>query len=143
MAKDKEGVASFGVARSIILLLIILLIAALILDLPMDQILEHAESFRNERHPGFGHDSNDKIRDRSNFGLPLGIPVANCVLSIELDLRGFQALFFAVGLGGALGAIAGYCMVYCSIRSRQEMTVGTYFGFQSFHLCAFLVLGAL
>ncbi|MGB4437051.1 MAG: ABC transporter permease [Acetomicrobium sp.] len=142
----KEGIASFGVARSIILLfLIILLIAAQILDLPMDQILSSMLS-------RFGMNGIlvlamiPTIRSGTgpNFGLPLGIScgLIAAVLSIELDLRGFQALFFAVGLGGALGAIAGY--LYGLLLNKvkgQEMTVGTYFGFSIVSLmCIFWFL---
>lgn len=67
-----------------------------------------------------------------NFGLPLGIicGLVAATLSIELNLTGFAALAFSVGLAIPLGALAGW--TYGQLLNKvkgEEMTVGTYFGF--------------
>ena len=67
-----------------------------------------------------------------NFGLPFGIicGLIGTTLAIELDMRGFTAFFFAVGVSIPLGAFAGW--LYGLLLNRvkgQEMTVGTYMGF--------------
>jgi len=67
-----------------------------------------------------------------NFGLPLGVicGLIGTTLAIELDLRGFSALFFAIGVSIPMGAAVGY--LYGLLLNRvkgQEMTVGTYMGF--------------
>lgn len=67
-----------------------------------------------------------------NFGLPLGVicGLIGTTLAIELDMRGFTALFFAVGISIPMGAFVGW--LYGLLLNRvkgQEMTVGTYMGF--------------
>lgn len=67
-----------------------------------------------------------------NFGLPLGIicGLVGTTLAIELDMRGFTAFFFAVGVSIPIGAFVGW--LYGLLLNRvkgQEMTVGTYMGF--------------
>ncbi len=67
-----------------------------------------------------------------NFGLPLGVicGLIGTTLAIELDLRGFAAFFFAVGVSIPMGAFVGW--LYGLLLNRvkgQEMTVGTYMGF--------------
>lgn len=67
-----------------------------------------------------------------NFGLPLGVicGLIGTTLAIELDLRGFTAFFFAVGVSIPMGAFVGW--LYGLLLNRvkgQEMTVGTYMGF--------------
>ena len=67
-----------------------------------------------------------------NFGLPLGIicGLIGTTLAIELDLRGFPAFFFAIGVSLPMGSLVGW--LYGLLLNRvkgQEMTVGTYMGF--------------
>ncbi|HCL78760.1 MAG TPA: ABC transporter [Synergistaceae bacterium] len=79
-----------------------------------------------------------------NFGLPFGIicGLVGTTLAIELDLRGFPALFFAIAVSIPLGAVAGW--LYGLLLNRvkgQEMTVGTYMGFSIVSLmCIFCVM---
>ena len=78
-----------------------------------------------------------------NFGLPFGIicGLIGATLAIELDLRDFTALFFAIGVSVPLGAFAGW--LYGLLLNRvkgQEMTVGTYMGFSIVSLmCKYMV----
>lgn len=130
----REWARDFGVARSIILLfLAILLVAALIMGLPMSQLFSSILSrFGMNAILVLAMIPTIQSGTGLNFGLPLGIAcgLVAAVLSIELDMRGFQALFFAVGLGALLGAVTGY--LYGLLLNKvkgQEMTVGTYFGF--------------
>lgn len=67
-----------------------------------------------------------------NFGLPLGVicGLIGTTLAIELDIRGFPALFFSIGVSIPMGALVGW--LYGLLLNRvkgQEMTVGTYMGF--------------
>lgn len=67
-----------------------------------------------------------------NFGLPLGVicGLVGTTLAIELDMRGFAAFFFSVGVSIPMGAFVGW--LYGLLLNRvkgQEMTVGTYMGF--------------
>ncbi|HRV33781.1 MAG TPA: ABC transporter permease, partial [Anaerovoracaceae bacterium] len=79
-----------------------------------------------------------------NFGLPFGIicGLIGATLAIELDLRDFTALFFAIGVSVPLGAFAGW--LYGLLLNRvkgQEMTVGTYMGFSIVSLmCIFWLM---
>lgn len=79
-----------------------------------------------------------------NFGLPFGIicGLVGTTLAIELDFRGFPALFFAIAVSIPLGAVAGW--LYGLLLNRvkgQEMTVGTYMGFSIVSLmCIFWLM---
>lgn len=79
-----------------------------------------------------------------NFGLPFGIicGLIGITFAIELDLRGFQAFFFALAIALPLGSLAG--LVYGLLLNRvkgQEMTVGTYMGFSIVSLmCIFWLM---
>ncbi len=79
-----------------------------------------------------------------NFGLPFGIicGLVGTTLAIELDFRGFPALFFAIAVSIPLGAAAGW--LYGLLLNRvkgQEMTVGTYMGFSIVSLmCIFWLM---
>lgn len=67
-----------------------------------------------------------------NFGLPLGVicGLIGTTLAIELDMRGFAAFFFSVGVSIPMGAFVGwlYGLLLNKVKG-QEMTVGTYMGF--------------
>ncbi|EGO64428.1 ABC transporter permease subunit [Acetonema longum] len=67
-----------------------------------------------------------------NFGLSLGIIsglLAGCI-SIELDLRGASAFFWAVIISIPFSVAVGYCYGWLLNRVKgDEMTVGTYLGF--------------
>ncbi|MEW6244067.1 MAG: ABC transporter permease [Bacillota bacterium] len=79
-----------------------------------------------------------------NFGISLGIVcgLVAATLSIELDLVGLAAFFFAVAVSAILGSLVGY--VYGLLLNRvkgQEMTVGTYTGFSVVSLmCVFWLM---
>ncbi len=79
-----------------------------------------------------------------NFGISLGIVcgLVAATLSIELDLVGLTAFFFAVAVSAILGSLVGY--VYGLLLNRvkgQEMTVGTYTGFSIVSLmCVFWLM---
>ena len=64
-----------------------------------------------------------------NFGLPFGIicGLVGATLAIELDLRGFTALFFAIGVSIPLGAAAGYvCVLVLAPYINSAGVVGLY-----------------
>lgn len=67
-----------------------------------------------------------------NFGLSLGIItglLAGCI-SIEMNMRGMNAFFFAVLISIPLSAIVGYFYGWLLNKVKgDEMTVGTYLGF--------------
>ena len=67
-----------------------------------------------------------------NFGIPLGIVCGlfGMVTLMDLNLRGYASMFAAMGLGGAVAAVAGF--FYAKLLQRvkgQEMMVGIYVGF--------------
>ncbi|MDL2298476.1 ABC transporter permease [Synergistaceae bacterium OttesenSCG-928-D05] len=67
-----------------------------------------------------------------NFGLPLGITcgLVAATLAIELNLVGWTAFVFALGVAIPLGGLAGYAYgLLLNKLKGEEMTVGTYFGF--------------
>jgi len=69
-----------------------------------------------------------------NFGLPLGIicGLLGPLISIELNLRGFPALFIAIMVAISLAAIVGYGYGVLLNKLRgSEMAVGTYVGFSA------------
>jgi len=142
----KEIAAGFGLARSIILIfLVFLVVLALFLKLPMDQILSSVLArFGMNGILVLAMIPTIQSGTGPNFGLPLGIScgLIAAVLSIELDMRGFEAFLFAVGLGAVLGGVSGY--LYGLLLNKvkgQEMTVGTYFGFSIVSLmCIFWFL---
>jgi len=79
-----------------------------------------------------------------NFGLSVGIlcGVLGAVLSIAMDLTGWQAFLIANGLGIVFAIIAGY--IYGLLLNRvktQEMLIGTYAGFSVVSgMCMFWIL---
>jgi len=69
-----------------------------------------------------------------NFGLPLGIicGLLGPLISIELNLREFPALFIAIMVAISLAAIVGYGYGVLLNKLRgSEMAVGTYVGFSA------------
>ena len=74
------------------------------------------------------------------FGLPLGIicGLLGGVMSIELNLRGFQAFFGAIAMSLPLAIIVGLGYGWLMNRVKgSEMTVGTYIGFAFVSLMSF------
>ena len=74
------------------------------------------------------------------FGLPLGIicGLFGGVMSIELDLRGFEAFFGAVAMSLPLAVLVGWGYGWLLNRVKgSEMTVGTYIGFGFVSLMSF------
>ena len=69
-----------------------------------------------------------------NFGLPLGIicGLLGILISVELDLMGFPALFIAIMTAIPIATIIGYGYgVLLNKVKGSEMTVGTYVGFSA------------
>lgn len=67
-----------------------------------------------------------------NFGVSIGIVcgLLGGLISIELDLRGFTALFAAIAIAIPFAAIMGYAYGVLLNRTKgSEMTVSTYAGF--------------
>ncbi|NCB15871.1 MAG: ABC transporter permease, partial [Synergistales bacterium] len=131
---DNDFLNKLGIPRLIISLFLAFLVAAAFsFGLPMGQIFSAMLT-------RFGMNSllvlamipTIQAGAGPNFGLPFGIicGLIGATLAIELDLRGFTAFFFAIGVSIPLGAIAGW--LYGLLLNRvkgQEMTVGTYMGF--------------
>ncbi|MGL5438851.1 MAG: ABC transporter permease subunit [Filifactoraceae bacterium] len=67
-----------------------------------------------------------------NFGISIGIVcgLLGGLISIEMDLRGFSALFVAIGISIPFSIIMGYLYAVLLNRTKgSEMTVSTYAGF--------------
>ncbi len=146
----KERVADFyndfGVARLIIFaFLLFLLGSALVLKLPMSQILSSVLTrFGMNGILVLAMIPSIQSGAGPNFALPLGITcgIVATTLSIELQMSGFSGLFFSIALAAILGAITGYLYGFLLNKVKgQELTVGTYFGFSIVSLmCIFWFL---
>ncbi len=136
MPENRIGawIARVGLPRLIIGVFLIALVAAgIALNLPMDQIVgSMLTRFGMNLLLVLALIPTIQSGSGPNFGLPFGIicGLITATLAIELDLRNFTALAFAVGLAIPMGAFAGW--LYGLLLNRvkgQEMTVGTYMGF--------------
>ncbi|HOO63708.1 MAG TPA: ABC transporter permease [Synergistaceae bacterium] len=142
----REMVKDFGIPRLIILIfLAILITSAYFLKLPMGQILSSILTrFGMNGVLVLAMIPSIQCGTGPNFALPLGVTcgIVAATLSIELDLVGFTAFFFALLVAIPLGALTGY--LYGVLLNRvkgQELTVGTYFGFSVVSLmCIFWTL---
>lgn len=130
----RSWLVRMGWPRLIIgLFLLVLLIAGFYLHLPMQQILGSLLTrFGMNLLLVLALIPTIQSGSGPNFGLPFGIicGLVTATLAIEMDLRGFTALGFAVAASIPLGAFAGW--LYGLLLNRvkgQEMTVGTYMGF--------------
>lgn len=130
----REWISRMGWPRLIIgLFLVALLVAGVYLNLPMQQIMGSLLTrFGMNLLLVLALIPTIQSGSGPNFGLPFGIicGLISATLAIELDLRGFTALGFAVFTAIPLGAFAGW--LYGLLLNRvkgQEMTVGTYMGF--------------
>ncbi len=141
-----EGIKDFGLPRLIIALFLLCLLAtAAAMGLPMDQL---ASSMMTR----FGMNAimvlamipTIQAGAGPNFGIPLGIVcgLVATTLAVELDLRNFTALAFALAVGMPLGALSGYFYGLLLNKVKgQEMTVGTYMGFSVVSLmCIFWLM---
>lgn len=72
-----------------------------------------------------------------NFGLPLGIlcGLIGGLVSIELDMRGFEALFFSIALSIPLATMVGFAYGWLLNKVKgSEMTIATFIGFSAVSL---------
>ncbi|MFP4457632.1 MAG: ABC transporter permease subunit [Clostridia bacterium] len=132
----KKYVNKFGLPRLIILaFLLSLCIAAFFLGIPMDQLLSSTLvrvgmngilvlAMVPAIVSGIG----------PNFGLPLGIicGLLGVLVTFDLDMRGFSALFTAmiISIPPAVLLGAGYGWILNKIKG-SEMMIATYIGFSS------------
>ena len=126
----------FGIPRIIIIsFLIVLLIMAFILKMPISDLLS-ASLVRLGMHGILVLAMVPAITSGIglNFGLPLGIicGLVGVLISIELNLRGFSALFIAIITSIPIAAIVGYGYGLLLNKVKgSEMKVGTYVGFSA------------
>jgi simple sugar transport system permease protein len=139
LAKTKEIIDRFGIARVIIIAFLILLyISAALLGISPGNLLS-----QNLVRMGM----NGVLvlamvpcilaGTGLNFGIPIGIVcgLVGGLLAIELNLRGFPAFFFAVACSLPLAAIIGYG--YGKLLNKvkgSEMMVSTYAGWSAISL---------
>lgn len=144
--KIKKFLDKFGYTRIIIILfLIMLFIAAFALELQTDSLISGILN-RAGMNMILTLAMVPSIQSGTglNFGLSVGIlcGVLGAVLSIAMDLTGWQAFLIANGLGIVFAIIAGY--IYGLLLNRvktQEMLIGTYAGFSVVSgMCMFWIL---
>lgn len=144
--KIKKFLDKFGYTRIIIILfLIMLFIAAFALELQTDSLISGILN-RAGMNMILTLAMVPSIQSGTglNFGLSVGIlcGVLGAVLSIAMNLTGWQAFLIANGLGIVFAIIAGY--IYGLLLNRvktQEMLIGTYAGFSVVSgMCMFWIL---
>src|SRR5690554_192332 len=134
MDKAKVMINRFGLPRIIIVaFLLVLLVMAVMLDIPLNNLISDALVRTGMNGilvlamvPGI------LAGIGLNFGIPIGIVcgLLGGLISIELDLYGFQALFTAVLISIPLSLVAGYFYGLLLNRVKgSEMTIATYVGF--------------
>jgi simple sugar transport system permease protein len=138
----RKAVITFGAPRIIIIVFLVTLwVSAAFLKIPFPAIL--SDSFVR-----FGMNSVLTLAMLPSilsgtslfFGLPLGIicGLLGGVMSIEMDLRGFQAFFGAIVMALPLAVVVGWGYGWLMNRVKgSEMTVGTYIGFGFVSLMSF------
>jgi len=126
----------FGLPRIIIIsFLIILLIMAFTLGIPLSDLLS-AILVRTGMNGILVLAMVPTITSGVglNFGLPLGIicGLLGALISIELNLMGFPALFIAIMTAIPIAVIIGYGYGFLLNKVKgSEMAVGTYMGFSA------------
>jgi simple sugar transport system permease protein len=135
-------IKSFGLPRLIIIgFLIILWTLALVIRIPMPALFSDT-LVRLSMNAVLTLAMLPSITGGTSlfFGLPLGIicGLLGGVMSIELNLRGFQAFFGAILMSLPLAVLVGLGYGWLMNRVKgSEMTVGTYIGFAFVSLMSF------